>query len=280
MSYKASTRNNVNNNTKQPFCKVCFDAKRQEYNTHFLKDFSGPQPIVLCPYLLALKCNYCKEQGHTVSYCEVLKAKKASEGAPSHQTQVQSRKEPSQNGNFFIMRVSNDKETIISQAPKKKTAESVSNKSVSTTNHFALLEDDDDEEEVWEMPKYSKTKKIVTFNTEAAIAAVAVSEPETLVEVAQEVSAFPTWAKIVAMPRPQPKKSVPISEKESLKKDVGAIFVNNIISSTTPAIFDKPMPKFIHNKIVPTETKTSTDKYFFSAPSTLNWDESSEEDGW
>lgn len=286
MSYKASTRTNNNNTTKttkQPFCKVCFDAKRKDYNTHFLKDFSGPQPVVLCPYLLALQCNYCKEQGHTVSYCEVLKAKKASEsGAPSRASEqtTQSRKEPSQNGNFFILRVSKDKETTITHAPSK-TAQTVSRKSISTTNQFALLEEDDDEE--WEMPKYNKTKKSVSFGVETeTVAVAAAAEPEPKVEVAEEVSTFPTWAKIVASPAP-PKKAAPVlSAKEALKKDVANKFVNSVVSAIIPADFEKPAPKFIHStKPSSTESK-SIEKYFYTAPTNRAWDDdsSSEEDGW
>jgi hypothetical protein len=269
MSYKASTTNARNNNTKtntkQPFCKVCFDAKREDYNTHFLKDFSGPQPVVLCPYLLALKCNYCKEQGHTVSYCEILKAKNASEN------QASTRKETSQNGNFFILRTSSkDKETTITHAPSKTVA-AVSKKSVSVSNKFALLEQDD---EAWELPKYNKTKKSVSFTEEALVA----SEPETLI-VAEEVSAFPSWAKIVSMPPPPKKAAAPI--KEVLKKDMASLFVSS--TQAEPANFEKPMPKFI-TPAPSSKPMSKTDKYFFSAPSGRSWADddssSSEDDGW
>lgn len=277
MSYKVSSVNNNKRDTRdkrqapQPFCKVCFDAKRPDYNTHFLKDFTGPQPVVLCPYLLALTCNYCKEQGHTVSYCEILKAKKA--GGNAYESNYQS-KAPSQNGHFFIMRVSKDGDQTISQTSnvRKAVASSALPKPVSTTNQFALLEDND-EDDVWEQPK-RKGKKAVSFAAQEAVA-VAAAEPEPLQEV-EQTPGLPTWAKIVAMPPPK-KQIAPVSAKESLKKEV-----KSSSSTQKPASFEKPMPMFIHPS---TETKTkdeSIEKYFFTPPSNMsNWaDESSEEDGW
>lgn len=74
MSYKATMSKKVQVNEKK-FCKMCFDAKREGYDTHYLKDFTGPQVKIVCPYLLSLQCNYCKEQGHTISYCPILKMK-------------------------------------------------------------------------------------------------------------------------------------------------------------------------------------------------------------
>jgi hypothetical protein len=80
MSYKATMSKKVQVNEKK-FCKMCFDAKREGYDTHYLKDFTGPEVKVVCPYLLALQCNYCKEQGHTISYCPILKKTKETKPA-------------------------------------------------------------------------------------------------------------------------------------------------------------------------------------------------------
>jgi hypothetical protein len=77
MSYKMNTK--IQLSEKKPFCKMCFDAKRPGYDTHYLKDFSGPSPKVVCPYLLSLQCNYCKQEGHTISYCPILKEKEGYE---------------------------------------------------------------------------------------------------------------------------------------------------------------------------------------------------------
>lgn len=49
-------------------CKICYDAKRNGYNTHWTKDTSGN---ILCPYLINLKCQRCKYTGHTQKYCKI-----------------------------------------------------------------------------------------------------------------------------------------------------------------------------------------------------------------
>ena len=71
MSYTKNT-NNTNNNTKKPFCKVCFDAGKTD-TAHFVRLNSNPDSPVTCPTLLALQCRYCFKSGHTVKYCSVLK---------------------------------------------------------------------------------------------------------------------------------------------------------------------------------------------------------------
>ena len=60
------------------FCKVCKDAGKseQEYTNHSVRNNQGK---VLCPTLLNQSCKYCKNTGHTVKYCEVLKLKEKNE---------------------------------------------------------------------------------------------------------------------------------------------------------------------------------------------------------
>lgn len=262
MSYKVSrninNNNNSNNKTAQPFCKMCFDAKREDYNTHFLKDFSGPKPVVLCPYLLALKCNYCKEQGHTVSYCEVLKKNEASRT-----------KNSSQNGKFFIMRTSSNQSVV-----QKPTTSSVSRHS--TANHFALLSADDDDDG-WEQPKKrkggNKQHKQVRFEEEEVAVAVApaLEEIPPLIDEDDEdlaepiVTTGPSWANIVAMP--PPKKQQPVKR---------AIPV--AVAVAEPAAYEKPMPVFVNSSS--TKSK-SIEKYFYEVPDkTKSWaDDSSDDDG-
>lgn len=54
-----------------PFCKVCCDAGKteKEYNSHFVKDQTGPNGKVVCPTLLNQSCRICGKTGHTSSYC-------------------------------------------------------------------------------------------------------------------------------------------------------------------------------------------------------------------
>ena len=55
-----------------PFCRVCKDAGKPSslYTSHFVKD--APGGTVVCPTLLAQKCNYCHAKGHTPKYCPIL----------------------------------------------------------------------------------------------------------------------------------------------------------------------------------------------------------------
>jgi hypothetical protein len=55
--------------TKTPFCKICYDAKRPGYDTHFIRSSPRPDGVVVCPYLLSLNCVFCGQSGHTISYC-------------------------------------------------------------------------------------------------------------------------------------------------------------------------------------------------------------------
>jgi len=54
-------------NDLPPYCKVCHDAGKSDYNKHGLKDKNGK---TICPYLLSLQCNNCKAFGHTQKHCD------------------------------------------------------------------------------------------------------------------------------------------------------------------------------------------------------------------
>ena len=62
----------------KPFCKVCFQAgfPPERYNSHYVRENPSPTSRVVCPTLLSLKCNYCKNTGHTISHCPILAEKK------------------------------------------------------------------------------------------------------------------------------------------------------------------------------------------------------------
>ena len=49
------------------FCKICYDMNKHatEYTSHSVKKDGK----VTCPVLLKIECVYCKNSGHTYSYC-------------------------------------------------------------------------------------------------------------------------------------------------------------------------------------------------------------------
>ncbi len=51
-----------------PFCKLCFDLGRPDFNNHDVRD---PARNTTCPYLLSTKCRKCGYFGHTVKYCKM-----------------------------------------------------------------------------------------------------------------------------------------------------------------------------------------------------------------
>ena len=53
---------------KMPFCKMCFDIGRPDYDKHNVRDSARN---TTCPYLLNTKCTNCGYTGHTASYCKM-----------------------------------------------------------------------------------------------------------------------------------------------------------------------------------------------------------------
>ena len=54
----------------KPFCKVCFDAgkQEQEYTSHCVKT----DGVVTCTTLLSQSCRNCGQPGHTRGYCKTI----------------------------------------------------------------------------------------------------------------------------------------------------------------------------------------------------------------
>lgn len=51
-----------------PFCKMCFDLGRPDFNNHNVRDTSRN---TTCPYLINTKCRNCSCYGHTSNYCNM-----------------------------------------------------------------------------------------------------------------------------------------------------------------------------------------------------------------
>jgi hypothetical protein len=282
MSYKAFTNTAHAATTKKttsPFCKVCYDAKRSDYNTHYLKDFSGPTPVVLCPYLLEIKCNYCKKQGHTVSYCDILKARNASDAAVISSPRSFEKKNTSQNGHFFILR--EDKQVILQTQPQTQVSQTVSStnynrnklssvtrQSPSWVNRFdVLIDEHDDTNDAEVICCEEETLSLATVTTETNCCKM-VDEDESVV----------TWAKIVS--KPTPTKLIPTSVTKKMYMS----------DDTTSSRVNKPYPRFIHptasiknkgniNPLVPVVLSlSSTDKSIISEDNNDDDDDNNKQD--
>jgi hypothetical protein len=181
MSFKRNNTNTKTNNTAKPFCKVCFDAKRDGYDTHFIRESTAPGAKVVCPYLLSIECQYCKKNGHTVSYCDVLKVQT--------QTQTQKNKKKtnvdedgwtfSGNGNYLIIRADELKETN-------------TKKLVNTFTQLMEVDDDKLDEAIALANALSSDFPTLTNNSTSTPA-----------------PALWGWAKVAAAPRPMKKAPVP-----------------------------------------------------------------------
>ena len=68
--------------TKQMMCSFCSNKGIVEPHNHTIRDFTKKGSPIMCPQLMRLQCNYCKEKGHTVKYCKVLKEKKVNRQSP------------------------------------------------------------------------------------------------------------------------------------------------------------------------------------------------------
>ena len=58
-----------------PICKHCNNLGLPDANTHWLREGRGINSKIVCPKLLNTQCKFCKEYGHTISYCNKLKSK-------------------------------------------------------------------------------------------------------------------------------------------------------------------------------------------------------------
>jgi len=247
MSYKASTNNtkkNVAKSEQKHFCKMCYDAKRSGYDTHYLKDFSGPTPVVTCPYLLELKCNYCKNSGHTISYCDVLKAKKDEDGETT-------RRPTSQNGHFFIQRGEKASTTTPVPVPAPIVERKQHNNTMLHKNKFGALgiqEEESEEEEVVQQELESESSSSVM--TWAKIVAKAPAKKEV--------------SKILQRPTTQQRAATkPLLMTDALggKWEIFPPFV----------MAEKKIAATPSSSTLTTQQLGKLDQYFFKAASLTNW---------
>jgi hypothetical protein len=57
-----------------PYCAHCKNIGLC-FTDHWLKDGNKKDSKIICPVLCNTICKFCKQKGHTISYCEELKKK-------------------------------------------------------------------------------------------------------------------------------------------------------------------------------------------------------------
>jgi hypothetical protein len=67
LSNRANEAREASRKKGKPFCKVCFDAGKDDYMTHYVKSLDGG---LTCPTLRNQSCMRCGRTGHTSSYCQ------------------------------------------------------------------------------------------------------------------------------------------------------------------------------------------------------------------
>jgi len=67
-----ANRSNNRCNNENKICKFCKDSGKNEniYTSHNVKDKNG---VICCPILMTTLCNNCKNFGHTIKFCKVVK---------------------------------------------------------------------------------------------------------------------------------------------------------------------------------------------------------------
>jgi hypothetical protein len=146
-----------------PYCKVCHDAGKSDYMSHWLKDKTGK---IVCPILLKTECRYCHKMGHTVKYCKVMLA--SSKSTP--------------------------KSTIPLKEKKEKT---LAPAKVVPVNSFAALDEEDEVEDEEHHPiREAKREEFVQKNTKNVEiltnwVAIASQPPKVKLQVPKKVAPAP-----------------------------------------------------------------------------------------
>lgn len=101
------SRNIKNVQAKKPYCKICHDAGKSDYNSHWVKDSNGK---VLCPTLLNTECRYCFKMGHTIKFCDILlnKNKKKEEPTTKNVVVKPQKSQVIQTNTFEVLQDEND----------------------------------------------------------------------------------------------------------------------------------------------------------------------------
>ena len=67
--------NKTTMNSYNRLCVFCTKKGIPGPHNHTIRDFSKKNHPIICPQLLYTTCTYCKKQGHTKNYCQLLQKK-------------------------------------------------------------------------------------------------------------------------------------------------------------------------------------------------------------
>ena len=192
--------------TKTPFCKVCYDAGKNEsvYTSHFVKDKQGSDGKVVCPYLLSLTCTFCKKsEGHTARHCPILQKK------IGKQEQKQDKQEDEHDGWSKVVVTSKSNKNAAPVASRINVVLKSSKKTTTTStgaskyiNTLATLMEQEEERVINnEFERVDQEVKRVKFDTDfpvlphQALAQTAIAlAPASLAPAAKEESCYGTYS--------------------------------------------------------------------------------------
>ncbi len=128
---------------RKTFCKVCFDAGKEEkcYTGHFVKDRPGPNGKVVCPTLLSTECRYCHDKGHFKSHCPALAERKKQQESRAVQRQQEKSWLSAEQRSFIAEK---DLAHKLAQQQKKVEKQPVA---AAATGAFAALDSDSSDDE-------------------------------------------------------------------------------------------------------------------------------------
>ena len=122
------------------FCKICYDMNKHatEYTSHSVKKDGK----VTCPVLLKIECVYCKNYGHTYSYCPNFRTppKKISLKTPQRPQKPLQKSQPKKNVFSVLHDVSSDDEEKHSDDDEEKHSDELFDKPLllRTTNSHEI----------------------------------------------------------------------------------------------------------------------------------------------
>ena len=92
-----------------PFCKMCFDLGRPDFDKHNVRDSARN---TTCPYLLNTKCKNCGYSGHSSSYCKMQRHLKSvlQKPAPKHIEIIKPVTKPKNAFELLCMEVDDDED--------------------------------------------------------------------------------------------------------------------------------------------------------------------------